>query len=185
MIDFVKNKDFLAKINQGDQDAFLTVYRIYATKLFRHVYYRVNQKETAEDLTQQIFFKTWEYLLEPENNIDNLNAFLYKTANNLITDYYRSAQRRNLSLNEFGDEMDIPVQSSVIDDTDKIIKLANLKLALNQINDWYRQLIIWRYLDDLSILEIAKISDKSANAVYVGLHRALKQLQKVIKQYEN
>jgi len=184
MIDFVKNKDFLAKINQCDQDSFLALYNFYAPKLFRHIYYRVNSKETAEDLAQQVFFKTWQYLSQAENQIDNINAFLYRTATNLITDYYRSSARKDLAL-ENVEEKKFASQPSYIDEIDNNLTVKKIKQALVKLPAEKQQLIIWRYLDNLSIAEISQLSGKSKNAVYVGLHRALRELKKIIKNHEN
>ncbi len=57
----------------------------------------------------------------------------------------------------------------------------NIKAALANINEDYREIIIWYYLDELSVPEIAKILNKSEEAVRVQIHRALEVLRGVIK----
>ena len=52
-----------------------------------------------------------------------------------------------------------------------------VRAALENINDDYREVIVWYYLDDLSIPEIAKITRKSEGAVRVMVHRALDSLR--------
>lgn len=184
MKDYFKKGEILAKINQGDHDTFLKMYDFYAPKLFRHIYYRTNHKEVAEDIAQQVFYKTWQYLMTSENKIDNLNAFLYKITNNLITDYYRKAERKNIYLDDEL-EKNLFTQPSYINETEQNIAMSKVKMALHKLEPEKQQLIIWRYLDDLSIEQIRKISGKSKNSIYVSLHRAIKDLQKIINsKYE-
>ncbi len=185
MRDFFREKRVLAKINQGNEDTFLKMYDFYAPKLFRHIYYRISNKETSQDLTQEIFYKTWRFLKESENKIDNLNAFLYRIANNLITDYYRKAERKNISLEE-NLERKLPAETSYTAETEKNLEISKIKQSLTQLNPEQQKLIIWRYFDNLSIKQISQISGKSKNAIYVSIHRSLKELQKIISQkYEN
>jgi len=183
MKDYFKRRDVLAKINQGDENAFLKMYDFYAPKLFRHVYYRTGVKEVAEDIAQQVFYKIWQYLLTSENKIDNLNAFLYRSANNLIADYYRKAERKNITIDGENNSMEVEkklsAEPSYIKETDQGLAIETIKRSLKQLSPEYQQLITWRYLDDLSITEITKISGKSRNAIYVGIHRALKELKKI------
>lgn len=171
-----KKSEFLAKINQGDKNAFLEAHNYYAPKIFRHIYYRIGCKETAQDTAQQVFFKVWEYIVKPENKIDNLSAFIYKTANNLVTDYYRKSERKNLPLEDVA-EKKLASEPSYISEVDRGLEIAKIKKALLKLNLEQQRLIVWRYLDDLSISQIAKISNKSKNAIYVCLHRALKELK--------
>lgn len=184
MKDFFKKKNVLGKINQGDEDTFLKVYDFYTPKLFRHAYYRIGSKEVAQDIAQQVFFKTWQYLMTKNNKIDNLNAFLYRSTNNLIADYYRKAERGNITIDdEDGNteiEKKLSTEPSYINEIDHDLEIEKVKKVLNNLKPEYQDLITWRYLDDLSINEIAKVSGKSKNAVYVGIHRSLKELQKII-----
>lgn len=171
-----KKGEFLAKINQGDKNAFLEAHSYYAPKIFRHIYYRIGSKEAAQDNTQQVFFKVWEYIVNSDNKIDNLNAFIYRTANNLVTDYYRKSERKNLALEAIA-ENKLAAEPSYINEVDQRIEIEKIKKALLKLNFEQQQLITWRYIDGLSIGQIAKITNKSRNSLYVGLHRALKELK--------
>ena len=182
MKEYFQEKQILAKINQGDEASFLEVYNYYAPKLFRHACYRLSSREQAEDISQQVFYKTWQYIIKPENRVENLNAFLYKTINNLITDYYRKPGENSLSLGDVSSEVEEKFfsESTNIDSIDQDLEKIKVKEAMRLLKPDQQQYITWRYLDDLSITEIAKISGKSTGAVYVAIHRALKDLKKVI-----
>ena len=174
-----KGAKFISKFNQGDEGAFLEMHSHYAPKIFRHAYYRLNSKETAQDIAQQVFFKVWEYIAGSDNKIDNINAFIYRTTNNLIADYYRKAERKNIALDD-ADEKKFATEPSYINEVDKNFEMAKVKKAILKLDPSQQQLIVWRYIDDLPISQIAKISGKSINAIYVGLHRALKHLKIIL-----
>jgi RNA polymerase sigma-70 factor (ECF subfamily) len=55
---------------------------------------------------------------------------------------------------------------------------------LSKIKPEYQDIVIWHYLDDLSIKEISKILDKPENNVRVTLHRALNSLKEESKKLE-
>jgi len=58
--------------------------------------------------------------------------------------------------------------------------LDTIKAVLTNLKDEYQEVVIWHYIDDLSIAEIAKMLKKSEGAVRVTLHRALKAVKKEI-----
>lgn len=181
MNDYFKTSKVLDKINQGDETEFRFLYNYYCPKLFRHLCFRVDSRELAEDISQQVFYKTWQYIIKPGTRIDNINAFLYRIANNLLTDHYRQSGRIPLHLDDL-DENVIERQSSgntssISDELDNDLEAKKVRAALNLLKAEQKELIIWRYFDELSIGEIAKISGKSPNAIYVNLHRSIKMLK--------
>ena len=76
-------------------DTFLTAYDKYADAIYRHCFFRVFSKEKAEELTQETFMRTWQYL-EDGKEVLNLRAFLYRVANNLIIDHSRKKKEERL-----------------------------------------------------------------------------------------
>lgn len=176
-----KNPEFLAKINQGDNQAYLQAYNYYLPKIFNHTYYRIGCRQTAEDIAQQTFLKTWQYIVKTESQIINLNAFFYKTANNLITDFYRKAERKNIAIDDEV-EKKLAAEPSYIREVNINLETKKVKTALCKLNDEAKKLIIWRYLDEMSIKEISQICNQPQDNIYVRLHRALKELKKIIAQ---
>src|SRR3989344_7992799 len=77
------------------KDALLKAYESHAEAIYRHCYFRVFRKELAEELMQDTFMRAWEYMGNG-NKIDNVRAFLYKIANNLIIDYSRKKKEESL-----------------------------------------------------------------------------------------
>lgn len=164
-------------MNNTKED-FSEIYDKYIDKIYRFIFIKVNSEDTAQDLASETFLRFWE-LFSNDKKIDNIQAFLYKIAKNLVIDYYRGKGKVKI----------VPIEStSIIDDSkgleEKVqdnLNILEVKAALTGLKEDYQDIIIWHYLDDLSISEIAVISEKSEGAVRVMLHRALKDLKEVLE----
>ncbi|MBU1036885.1 RNA polymerase sigma factor [Patescibacteria group bacterium] len=176
-----KERELLKEANQGDEQAYAQIYEIYAAKLFRFIRFKVSSRELAEDITQEVFFKTWRYLIEPENKIKNIKAFLYRTARNLVIDFYIQKSKATLSLEDDLVSVDLTGTDSADHKIDVDLQINEIKLVLKKLSEQYQEVIILRFLDGLSISEISQILDKAKNSVYVLIHRALKVLKKELK----
>jgi len=157
---------------------FSKIYDKYINQIYRFVFLKVNSKEIAEDITSETFLKVWESY--KNNKIENVSAFLYQVARNLLTDYYRQKSRTQF----------LPLDSvSIIDPSNNLKEESQdksdieiIKSALSRLeNENYQNIIIWHYLNDLSIKEISKINNQSEGAVRVMLSRALKELKEIIE----
>ena len=83
------------------EENFLKTYDKYASSIFRHIFFRVSDKNLAEDLTQETFFKAWRHVVgNKKREIENFKAFFYKIANNLIIDYYRRKSRMPANIDD-------------------------------------------------------------------------------------
>lgn len=169
-----------------DKEAFGRLYDLYVKPIYRFVYFKVNSREEAEDLTSETFLKAWDYVSRPENSqkIKNAKAYFYQVASNLIIDFYRKKSLLPVSLDSLGEKGDIKDEKSLIG-AEKLIKeveIAELKRAFRNIPHNYSDTIIWYYLEDLKISEIAEVLKKSEGTVRVLIHRALKALKKEMEK---
>ncbi len=152
---------------------FIEAYEKYADGIFAYCSCRVSNRELAKDILQETFTKTWAYL-GTHGPVENLKAFLYRTAANLIIDYYR--KRRTVSL----DMLEESGFEPGVDDTDRWIdQLDGAQAAelLNKLPERYRQAVTLRYLKGLSIGEIAAKWHMPKNSVSVLIHRAVVKLR--------
>lgn len=162
------------------EEAFISFYQEHAPKLFKYCYFRVHSKEDAEDLAGKVFMKTWDYLVAG-NTIDSIRAFLYRSAHNLIVDFYKTSKHsREVPLHDTeGKPIDIPDDASFVKDLETRELVTEVQEKLKDLPDQYREIIVLRYINDLSIGEIAKVTDMSENNVSVKLHRAINQLRRL------
>jgi len=160
---------------------FAKFYNQHSPKIYRFVYLKVNSQQDSEDLTSEAFFKFWKNLNDNKEKIDNPRALLYKIANNSVIDFYRKKSRTELITDP---EDNILTRIKDKSDLNKEIDLGEdviqIKEALSNIKEEYKDIIIWHYLDDFSAKEIAQITEKPEGTIRVKIHRALKSLKKAI-----
>lgn len=160
------------KAKGGNKNAFGEIYKIYVKKIYRFIYYLVYDRELAEDLTQLVFLKAWKSLPSFSPERGTLQAYLYTIARNLVIDYQR--RKKELPL----DKVDEPAATFDIDD--RVIQAENKRTVsklLATLDTEERQLIIWRYFEELKFSEIAQILDQTEGNVRVRVHRILKKLK--------
>ncbi len=178
-----QEKDILKKIKNGDNEAFGELYDFYAPKIYRFVRLKVNSQETAQDLTSEAFLKIWQYLQEQRKIRERFQSLLYKIARNLVIDFYRAKPTREIliedNLEEFADREIEESRETVIFHQEEI---GEVKKALVQINTTYQDVVVWHYLDDLTISEIAEILDKNEGTVRVLIHRTTKALKRAMDE---
>lgn len=158
------------------EEKFSQIYDAHINKIYRFVFLKVNSRETAEDLTSETFLRIWK-VLKTEKKIENPKAFLYQTAYNLVIDFYREG-KTIVSIENYQEKELIDNKNNLEEKLFADSDLNLIKTALSGLNENYQNVIIWHYLDDLLIQEIAEILNKNDGAIRVMLHRALKELKR-------
>jgi RNA polymerase sigma factor (sigma-70 family) len=160
---------------------FSAIYDQYIEKIYRFVYLKVNSEEVAQDITSKVFLKGWEAYKNQGDSIKNPGAFLYQIARNSVVDHYREKGRTRAMSVDFIAQIADPATSAhdkaILNADIRVIKTAMHKLKKNQ-----QDIIIWHYLEDMPITDIAKLLNKPAGTVRVALHRGLKDLKNMIKE---
>ena len=155
---------------------FSKIYDKQIDKIYRFIYLKVSSEEIAQDICSETFLRGWKRFQVKSSKIENIQAFLYQIARNLIADHYR----------EKGNVQIVPPESIVIIDSKQNLEknailtsdIDGVKKALTNLKDDYQNVIIWHYLNDLSISEIAELLGRTKVSTRVLLHRALKALRK-------
>lgn len=185
----IREQLLIRRVRKNDQAAFGEIYDGYIKKIYRFVFFRVSAKEIAEDISHDVFTSLLNYLKNKENEIKNLQAFLYQIARNKIADHYEQANREKtttwqeeraaevLTEKEQTDELDL---NKLMDDQ---LAVEKISMAIKQIkNVEWQEAIIMRFVEDLSIKEIAVIWQKKTGTVRVILHRAMQELKQQIEK---
>src|SRR3989344_1472563 len=162
--------------NTEIMEAFTKAYDELSDSIFRHCWFRIGDRERAKDLMQEAFTKSWQYISRGEK-VDNLKAFLYRVANNLIIDEYR--KKKELSL----DNLMVEGFEPGFDDRRKNEQEIDARFILgvvNRLDEKYREAVLMRYIDDLSPKEIAEVTGESENNISVRIHRGLSQLKEIL-----
>jgi len=147
-------------------------------RIYRFIFLKVSSVEVAEDLASEAFTRYWDYRKNQDQDVENPRAFLYQVARNLVTDHYRREGRTQIVST---DNVPIIDPSEDVEEKIKTVSdLENVQFALADLKDDYQNVIIWHYLDDLPIKEVAQLLDKTEKNTRVLLHRALKALKKKV-----
>lgn len=157
------------------QKQFLELYDRESDAVFRHAYFRVSDREIALDIAQEAFTRMWECVCRGDQ-IGNPKAFLFRIAGNLVIDHYR--RKKGVSLDALAEDGFDPAGEDAEGIVDAAEATGAFKL-LDRLPSRDRAVLTMRYVDGLSIGEIASATDESANAISVRIHRAGKRLKEL------
>lgn len=156
----------------GEKEAFGKLYEHYVDRLYRYVFFRVeNNRELAEDLVQSAFVKAWEKLETFEKG--SFQAWLYTIVRNTMLDHFRTEKPQ------------IELHEAIVDDKQKVeeqvlkqLEVQKVMDALRFLTDEQKELITLKFVEDMSNKEIAQILGKEEDAIRAMQYRALKELKK-------
>lgn len=162
---------------------FLEAYNAHADALFRFCYFKLNDRELARDFVQETFMKAWNNASAKTGDIDNLRAFLYRIAGNLVIDEYRRRGNRGVSesLDDLHEQGFDPSEDETASWIDKIDGKEAIKL-IKHIPEPYGEAVFMRYVQSLTLQEIAEITGESENTISVRVHRGLARLKKLFNR---
>ncbi|KKU91520.1 MAG: RNA polymerase ECF-type sigma factor [Candidatus Jorgensenbacteria bacterium GW2011_GWA1_48_11] len=174
----MKEEDKLVnKAKNGEARAFGQLYDTYLTPIYRFVFLRVGgSKADAEDICHQTFLKAWQNIKDYEFQGFPFSSWLYRIAQNTVIDYYRT-KKPNLDM-EIVPEDALSETSAIDEKIDRDFELRTVRLAIAKLEPDQQNVILMKFVNDLSNKEIAAVLGKSEGAIRVIQHRALKQLKK-------
>lgn len=163
----------------GDSEAFAQLYDAYLERVYRYVYFRVSDDQTAEDLASQVFLKAWEGLDRYQINGSPFVAWLYTIARNLVIDHYRT-RKDSVALEEI-----IPLASedeSLDEQVGVMFDLQTMRDALHYLNEEQQQVLLLRFIAEWSTEDIAKEMGKSEGAIRALQMRALQMMARHMQE---
>ncbi len=171
---------------QSNEQKFLDFYDKNVMKIYRYVYFRVGSQEAAQDLSSEAFTKTWQYLINGNRQIENLSALIYQICRNLISDHFRYNSDISIPLEGVSDNISDKIigesESVIVGKAEDCFQLDQIKECLKLIRPEYQELIIWYYIDDFEVPEIAQILGKTEGAIRTSLSRAIAALRDQIER---
>lgn len=162
------------KTDTTSEAYFLDLFERFQDPIFRFLYFRVQDRNLALDITQDTFSKTWVYLSKG-NTIEHEEAFLYRTARNALIDYFKKPKSYSLDLlaeGGFDPESNATVQGILSNDDIKTIQSI-----IKDLDEESKQIVYFRFSEERPIEEIATLFGKSTNAMTVQIHRIIKKLR--------
>ncbi|HLA97694.1 MAG TPA: RNA polymerase sigma factor [Anaerolineales bacterium] len=169
----------LNKARNGDTEAYGELYERYAPRVFRYLYAHLNNRQDAEDLTEEVFIRVWRSIASYKEQGVPYLAYLFRVARNALIDHYR----KNASTKQEVSIADISLQDRTQGPGDAVAAMLEheqLRQKMGKLREDYRTVLILRFLSELSPEETAQVMGRSAGAVRVLQHRALAALRELM-----
>jgi RNA polymerase sigma-70 factor (ECF subfamily) len=174
------DQSLLEQAIRGDAEAFGDLYARYLDEFHRYIYYRVANRLDAEDLTEAVFIKAWDALPRFTSAKVNFRAWLYRIAQNTIIDHYRARQATTdvipEQLRDSRPSLENQMQSQD--------KNQGLALAIQSLDANSQQVIICRFINEMSHAETAEALGLNEGHVRILQMRALQKLRLLLEKEE-
>lgn len=177
----ILNGELIRRAQQGEPKVVGEIYERYQRGIFRFLYYRVGDLQTAEDLTSEVFLRMIEKLPNYNGRSLTFQAWLFQIARNLSIDHYRRMSiRKNVQLvDDYPEGGDEPLEMISKEMTSKKLYHALVKLPDNQ-----RDVIVMRFIVGMPVREVSQMLHKSENSIKGLQRRALKSLREILIEWE-
>jgi RNA polymerase sigma-70 factor (ECF subfamily) len=181
--DQLDDTQLIENAGNGDHEAFGSLYERYVRKIYNYIYYRTGNVNDAEDLTAKVFHRAFRHIESYNQRGIPFSAWLYRIAHNLVANWYRDRSRKKeVALDEqlpSSFQFDFPESAlEKSQESEKMIK------ALRKLPPERQQLIILKFVEGMSNIEIGLIMRKSEGAIKSLYHRTLQSLRKEIEKLE-
>ena len=175
----------------GDRVYFEKIYHHFLPKIYRFIFFQVSNKQTAEDLTSEVFIKIYNNFGKSNLNAFNFKAWAFKIAQNTTIDYFRRENKSKYDIsfeqyteeyseNEIKDENLIKEEKYLEKELLSIDeKLMNL---LNRLPDLQKKIVLLKYVDELDYKTIGSVLNKNESAVRTMSFRALKYIKEELNK---
>ncbi|ADY56293.1 RNA polymerase, sigma-24 subunit, RpoE [Syntrophobotulus glycolicus DSM 8271] len=155
---------------------FSYIFETYYKRIYNYIFYRINGKEEAEDLTSRVFEKAMLSIKTYSDRKSPFEVWLFAIARNVITDYFRSLKKQKLTL--INDPQNLISREE--NPEDLVVKAEtndDLARSLNILSSRERHLIALKFGGNLKNKEISEILDITESNTAVILYRAIRKLK--------
>ncbi len=165
-------------------NAFSELYRTHLRDVYSYAYYKVGNHHDAEDLTEQTFLQAYRHYerAQRESNGRPLRPWLIRIAHNLAANHFRDRSRRpQMQLEDAGVLSDPHDTEDLVEGREE---LKDVLAGVADLPDDRREALILRFALDMDNREIARALGRSEGATKVLIHRAIRQLERGLKEAE-
>lgn len=162
------------------KNMFEEAYKEESDAIFRFCLVRVSSREQALDITQETFLRFWESLSSDKKILNN-KAFLFTIARRLVIDWYR--KKKSLSMEDISrgeEDFTLPDEETSENNLFMGVEGRYMLNKIKELSSSYREPLYFRFVEDLSPPEIAKILGISTNAASVRINRGIIELRKIV-----
>ncbi len=177
-----EDNSLLDRVQEYDLPAIGEVYDRYAGRIYNYIYYRLGDTQLAEDLTGAVFIKMLEAIQSSKSWQVSFSGWLYRIAHNLVVDHFRRTQQdRAAPL----DERIVAGDQDPVKTVERRLENDRLRLAIGQLTEEQRQVITYKFVEDLTNAQVAEIMGKTEGAIKSLQFRALASLRRILEAEES
>lgn len=149
----MEEREIIASCQKGQLEDFAFLYDSYVQKIYNFLFYRLLNREEAEDLTSQVFLKALESIGKFDGAKASFSTWLYVIARHTLIDFYRQ-RKPKVNLDDAENVIDEKNFSQEVADQ---LTLDQVKSYLDSLPEQSREVVLLRVWDGLSHREIAEL----------------------------
>ena len=175
------NTEQIRRAQTGDAQVISALYERYYRGIYRYLYYRVGDRQIAEDLTSEVFLRMLRFIAGFHPPASMFQSWLFQIARNLAIDHYRKMSgRENLPLEERMAAANVDLDRTV----EHNLTSQSLRQALDRLTEDQRDVILMRFVAEMPLAQVARVLHKSEDAVKGLQRRALLALRRILTEWE-
>lgn len=166
-------RDLLQQAKRLDSAALAEIYDCYSPRVYRYAFRLLGDPCLAEDCVAETFSHFLHSLHAGKGPREHLQAYLFRTAHNLVVDHYRKTPSEELC-------EETPDPANVEADTNSRLRQRRVRMAIQQLSPAQQQVLSLKFWEGWENEDIARMLHKPVGAIKSLQHRALVHLQKVL-----
>jgi len=178
-----EEEKILRECLNGDEESMRTLVLEYQRKIFNYFFRNINNRETASELSQEVFLKVFSKLHTYKFKY-RFSTWIYSISHNLLIDYFR--KKKDIVFSKYSANEDGSIEfpdSNQISMEDKIISKRTKKKLWESISELpreYREIITMRYISNLKYKQISKILNMPMGTLKNKIYRIKKKLMEIM-----
>ncbi len=171
------DEQIIQKVKNGDPEAFGLLYDQYAEMVFRYAFSQLDNRFDAEELTEEIFLRSWKALPGYDERGTPFITFLFQVARTSLIEFHRHHKPSPSLDGSTGRPREPGLEESVSIQADNPV----FRATLAKLPEEYRSVLIFRFLVCLTVEETAQVMQRTAGAALILQHRALSALRQYLE----
>ena len=171
----LEDEKIIIELAKKDMRNFAPLYDKYYEQIFRYCYQRLNSKESAFDVTSQVFLKAMTKLKDYEYRGLPFTSWLYRIAKSELNNVFsenKNSRTINIKVEHIKDLFE---EVKEVDDSEEL--RTTLVTALESLAENDLLIVEMRFFEKRSFKEIGEILDITENNAKVKLYRVLDKLK--------
>ena len=163
----------------GVTQDFEALFKDLWPEVYRFIYYKVQNREEAEELTQDTFNRVYPKVRDNQVQQDKIRAYVFQAARNMLKDLWRKRARHPKVVNlEDVQESRLSDRGMESDWEDRMVVVE----AMKELSEDYREVLVMRIVEGYSVKEVARKMDRTPGAVRSLQFRAAQQLKEILEE---